>query len=89
MSSSSSSSRAAAQACHRRFLNPFGGQRRYWHDLSLTKETGKPAFTKSKDCFVSKDIPVVLLKDHPKLGVKGQVVSESSIAARKNKIAGM
>ncbi|CAD7950779.1 unnamed protein product [Amoebophrya sp. A25] len=51
-------------------------QRRHlWWDPTLNRKTGRPAISKSEDVFVSKDIPVVLLKDVPRLGVKGQIVN--------------
>ncbi|CAD7974572.1 unnamed protein product [Amoebophrya sp. A120] len=54
---------------------PHRQQRRtMWWDPSLTRKNGKPAISKTQDLYVSKDIPVVLLKDVPKLGVKGQIV---------------
>lgn len=64
------------RACSRTSIsNIFREQKRSWHDLSLNKDTGRPAVSKSIDCFVSRDIPVVLLKDIPKVGTKGQIVT--------------
>merc|ERR1711933_391927 len=60
-----------------------GTQCRCWFDPNLTKETGRPAFSRAKDFFVSKDIPVVLLKDCPNLGVKGQIVQVRRGFARR------
>eukprot|EP00392_Amoebophrya_sp_AT5.2_P008438 g8459.t1 len=45
-----------------------------WWDPEHNRKTGRPAISKSEDLFVSKDIPVVLLKDVPKLGVRGPMV---------------
>lgn len=43
-------------------------------DPKITKRDGKPAFTGTKYAYVAAKIPVVLVRDVPGLGVKGEIV---------------
>jgi len=43
-------------------------------DPKVTKRDGKPAFTGTKYAYVAAKIPVVMLRDVPGVGVKGEIV---------------
>ena len=69
------------QPFHRRILPSFGRRFFEWNARVTAKE-GKPAITGTKHVFVSAKIPVVMLKDVPGLGMKGEIVSVSRGHAR-------
>ncbi|KAF4748212.1 hypothetical protein FOZ63_028388, partial [Perkinsus olseni] len=66
---------AAAASSNDNTNNTNNKKKLFLHDFRIkTSANGYPAYTGAQHQFVSKEIPVILLKDVPRLGVKGEIV---------------